>query len=241
MNIFLNWPIHFYLHNTINLRHLTQRIISCCIPTKWWSYRDNRFCDVASPYIQRQLETRFRGERACHWVCWFIALRYTGFGGKCRLELIRNELGSSSCFFDTFCDSTTGAWLADDTLQRTRLHVSSVKWWHLSVWRWCNGRGSDAVSAWAHDIHFTPFQRSASLHRESKKQDTKLLAITSLNINRFSKFFSSRLGSKFGTNACLNIPPGFTYVATLPCAIWMHKNGIILKYVLQLMMNHKVV
>ena len=27
------------------------------------------------------------------------------------------------------------------------------------------------------------------LHRESKKQDTKLLAITSLNIIRFSKFF----------------------------------------------------
>jgi len=27
------------------------------------------------------------------------------------------------------------------------------------------------------------------LHRESKKQDTKLLAITSLNINRFSNFF----------------------------------------------------
>jgi len=29
INIFLNWLIHFYLNNTINLRHLTQRIISC--------------------------------------------------------------------------------------------------------------------------------------------------------------------------------------------------------------------
>ena len=63
-----------------------------------------------------------------------------------------------------------------------------------------------------------------------KKQDTKLLAITSLYINRFSKFFTSRLDSKFATNFCLNIPPRFKHVATLPCEIWMQKNGIILKY-----------
>ena len=75
-----------------------------------------------------------------------------------------------------------------------------------------------------------------------KKQDTKLLAITSQTIIRFSNFFfTSQLGSKFATNSCLNIPPRFKHVATLPCEIWMQKNGIILKYVLQLMMNHKVV
>jgi len=34
-----------------------------------------------------------------------------------------------------------------------------------------------------------------------KKQDTKLLAITSLIIIRFSKFFTSRLCSKFATNS----------------------------------------
>jgi len=28
MNIFLNSLIHFYLNNTINLRHLTQRFVS---------------------------------------------------------------------------------------------------------------------------------------------------------------------------------------------------------------------
>jgi len=39
-----------------------------------------------------------------------------------------------------------------------------------------NGRGQDP--------------KYFSLHRESKKQDTKLLAITSLSIIRFSKFFS---------------------------------------------------
>ena len=42
-------------------------------------------------------------------------------------------------------------------------------------------------------------------------------------------------------NSCLNIPPHFKHVATLRCEIWMQKNGIIRKYVLQLMMNHKVV
>jgi len=79
------------------------------------------------------------------------------------------------------------------------------------------------------------------LHRESKKQDTKLLAITSLNIIRFSKFFTTRLGSKFATNSCSIIAPRFKHVAILPCKIWMQKNGIILKYVLQLMINHKIV
>jgi len=58
----------------------------------------------------------------------------------------------------------------------------------------------------------------------------------------FKFFFTSRLSSKFAkTNSCLDIPPRLKHVATLPCEIFMQKNGIILKYVLQLMMNHKVV
>jgi len=52
-------------------------------------------------------------------------------------------------------------------------------------------------------------------HGESKKQDTKLLAITSL-LSDFQNFFTSRLGSKFVTNSCSNIPPRFKHVATLP-------------------------
>jgi len=52
-----------------------------------------------------------------------------------------------------------------------------------------------------------------------KKQDTKLLAITSLTIIRFSNFFTSGLSSKFATNPCLNIPPRLKHVATLPCEI----------------------
>jgi len=59
------------------------------------------------------------------------------------------------------------------------------------------------------------------VHRESKKQDTKLLAITSPTIIRFSNFFTGGLGNKFSTNSYLNIPPRFKYVATLPCEIWM--------------------
>jgi len=54
-----------------------------------------------------------------------------------------------------------------------------------------------------------------------KKQDTKLLAITSL-LSDFQNFFTSRLGNKFATNSFLNIPPCFKRVATLPCEIWMH-------------------
>jgi len=53
MDIFLNRVIQFYLNNTINLRHLSQRIISLYIglPTKWRSYRDHRLCDITSSYI----------------------------------------------------------------------------------------------------------------------------------------------------------------------------------------------
>ena len=59
------------------------------------------------------------------------------------------------------------------------------------------------------------------LHRESKKQDTKLLPITFPNINWFSKFFTTRLTGEFVTNSYLNIPLHIKYVATLPCKIWM--------------------
>ena len=41
-----------------------------------------------------------------------------------------------------------------------------------------------------------------AIHRESKKQDTKLLP----NINRFSFFFAGRLSGKFATKRCLKIP-----------------------------------
>ena len=37
----------------------------------------------------------------------------------------------------------------------------------------------------------------------------------------FKIFFTSRLSSKFATNSCLNIPPCFKHVATLPCEIWI--------------------
>ena len=61
------------------------------------------------------------------------------------------------------------------------------------------------------------------LHRESKKQDTKFLAITSPTIIRFSNFFTSGLGSKFATNSCLNIPSRFKHVARLLCEVECQK------------------
>jgi len=33
------------------------------------------------------------------------------------------------------------------------------------------------------------------------------------------KIFSLRLGSKFAADSCLNVPPRFKHVATLPCEI----------------------
>jgi len=52
-----------------------------------------------------------------------------------------------------------------------------------------------------------------------KKQDTKLLPITSPNVTDFQNSFTGRLTGKFATNIYLNIPPHLKYVATLPCEI----------------------
>ena len=67
-----------------------------------------------------------------------------------------------------------------------------------------------------------PSQRvkeNAKIHRESKKQDRKLLLITSPNrFSKFSKFFRCRLSGKFATNSCLNILLHFKCVDTLLCS-----------------------
>ena len=84
-------------------------------------------------------------------------------------------------------------------------------------------------------------QFAAIVHRELKNQDTKLLPLTSPNINRFSNFFTDRLICKFATKPYLNIPPHLKYVATLPCENNCQKTAGNLKYALGLMINHKIV
>jgi len=72
-----------------------------------------------------------------------------------------------------------------------------------------------------------------NLHCESeKKQDTKLLLITSPNVNRFSSSFTGILSGKFATNSYLNIPPHLNYVATLLVKYECQKTGGNLEYVL---------
>jgi len=74
-----------------------------------------------------------------------------------------------------------------------------------------------------------------------KKQDTKLLAITSSTIIRFFKFFSL-------ADSLVNLQQTHVEIYHLALNFSLHylvkyecqKNGIILKYVLQLMINHKV-
>jgi len=66
------------------------------------------------------------------------------------------------------------------------------------------------------------------IHRESKKTRHQTLGHNFTNYYPIFFFFTSQLSRKFATNSCLNIPPRFKHVATLPCEIWMQKNGIIL-------------
>jgi len=65
--------------------------------------------------------------------------------------------------------------------------------------------------------------QKAYVHCESKQQDTKLLPITSRNVNRFFLNFTGRFSGEFATNSYLNIPSHVRYLATLPCEISMFK------------------
>jgi len=52
-----------------------------------------------------------------------------------------------------------------------------------------SGGGSVKIPQVSGEYTVTIYENTVKLHRESKKQDTKLLPITSPNVNRFSKFF----------------------------------------------------
>jgi len=72
-----------------------------------------------------------------------------------------------------------------------------------------------------------------------KKQDTKLLPITSPNINDFRNSFNVRFSRKFVTKLYLNTPPNTKCVATLPCEISVFKKSfaILNEYVKQTVMQ----
>ena len=74
-------------------------------------------------------------------------------------------------------------------------------------------------------LHVIDYMHWPVIHRESKKQAAKLLSRTSLNINRFSKFFQTViLARKFAIKRSLQILPHLNGVATLPCEILMSEN-----------------
>jgi len=53
----------------------------------------------------------------------------------------------------------------------------------------------------------------------SQKHVTKLLFISSPNIDRFKKLFTATLRGKYAVTLLLSIPPNLYCVATLPCEI----------------------
>jgi len=63
------------------------------------------------------------------------------------------------------------------------------------------------------------------IHRESKKQDTKLLPTTSPNVNQFSKFFYRQTQWQICNKFVLNIPTHLNHVATLPVKISVFKKS----------------
>ena len=64
------------------------------------------------------------------------------------------------------------------------------------------------------------YKNCSYVHRESKKTRHQTLSHNFANYYPiFNFFFTCRLSSKFATNSCLNIPPRFKHVATLPYEI----------------------
>ena len=83
------------------------------------------------------------------------------------------------------------------------------------VWALRGHSRSSAMSPFD-TAHTTSY--STLIHRESKKQDTKLLAIT--HYYPIFKIFSlADSVVNLQQTHCLNIPPRFKRVATLPCEI----------------------
>jgi len=81
----------------------------------------------------------------------------------------------------------------------------------------CHGSHFDAINMYYENI-------VAALHCAStlrvKKTRHQTLGHNFTNYYPIFKFFFTlRLYSKFATNSCLNIPPNFKHVATLPCEI----------------------
>ena len=75
-------------------------------------------------------------------------------------------------------------------------------------------------------LFLTHSRHNFNIHRESKKQDTKLLPIKSPNVNRFSNFFplaDSVVNLQQNVFTHVNIPTRLKYVSTLPCKIYMFK------------------
>ena len=69
-------------------------------------------------------------------------------------------------------------------------------------------------------LHRTNNERRFEFYAVSqKKQNTKLLPITSPSINQFSNFLTGELSRKCATSSCLNIPLRLKHVATLSCKI----------------------
>ena len=74
----------------------------------------------------------------------------------------------------------------------------------------------------------------------SQKKRHQTLSNNFTNYYPIFKIFSLK-DSVVNLQQTLKIPPRLKHVATLPCEIWMSHIGIILKYVSQLMMTHRVV
>ena len=79
---------------------------------------------------------------------------------------------------------------------KRRNHLYQIFWWSVKGCLFCGGSKmpSPIEKSVAVNIGLalprSPWLEFWSIHRESKKQDTKLLAITSLTITRFSNFYS---------------------------------------------------
>ena len=98
--------------------------------------------------------------------------------------------------------------MSHDEINVSRLHCSRCR-------PETSTKISTAMRHWDMHGYYTPC---------SKTGDTKLIAVTVLILNQFSKFFTVRFSSKFAAKHLLKIPPHLVCVAMLPCGTLMSEN-----------------
>jgi len=153
-------PAHFY-----PWLYITPHMPSY-IPTKWRTYRDHRFCDVISPHVYHRRSTVSLSQ-------WSSSSVYSAIPSR---EFIRPT------WYLSYVATVTAGYRAERFA--TCCHLA-----YASHWAYLLSTAGHVYYVSLQKFLFREKSMTLSTPWVNKKQDTKLLPITSPNNNWFSQFF----------------------------------------------------